>query len=150
MIWIIKFLQKRPSDLQIRVLRIIFWLIIAWSVYYNFIYLNKSLDLNFYWYDLSAYEIYFKYGIWAIWLVPIIIWAFDICLFRKKYIRWIQSILWILLFYIAIWIFPDSAKIDIDFLFIILSIIVLIAWISGKCITKKCMRYKEKITKIRV
>jgi hypothetical protein len=29
-------------------------------------------------------------------------------------------------------------------------VLPLIAWITGKCITSKCLKYKEKITKIRV
>jgi hypothetical protein len=31
-----------------------------------------------------------------------------------------------------------------------MAILPLIAWITGKCITSNCMKFAEKITKIRV
>lgn len=161
LMWFVKFIQKRPSDKTIRIWRITFWIIFMALIYYNLIYLWKDikslyLNFSFFWYVLSQWYTlsdntleYVKYWIMALWLIPIIIWASDICILRKKYIRYIQIIFWILMFYIA-WIIQSWANLDVDFVIWLMWLLPLVAWITWKCITKKCLKYWEKITKIRV
>jgi len=155
MMWFIKFMQKRPSDLTIKLGRIIFGLLLVWSLYYNLIYNVSeidSIDRNFFWTDLSASTVeYIKYFFIWVWIVPIFMGLTNICLFKKKYMRIIQIIFGILLFYIADQIIPfDADSLDVDVLIWFMWVLPLIAWITGKCITSNCMKFAEKITKIRV
>ncbi len=146
----LKILTKRPSDKFIKISKIIFWLTLILSLYYNLIYLNKEIDSSFFWYTIdNNYIICIKYFIVSLWLVPLIMWAFNICMLKSKYIRILQIIFAILLFYTSTK-FKDSPDLDIDVLLVIIAFFPLLAWITGKCITSKCLRYKEKITKIRV
>ena len=154
MMWIINFIQKRPSDLTIRVWRIIFGLILAWSLYYNFFYQLEAntieSELIFGLINLTEqWVIYLMYFFVALWLIPIIMWATNICLLKKKYMRIIQIVFWIILFYISS-IIVESATLDIDSLIAFMWLLPFIAWITWKCITSNCMKYAEKITKIRV
>lgn len=150
MMWFIKFMQKRPSDTTIRISRVVFWLILVFALYYNLIIQNWAIDSNFFWVDISeSTQLYIKYAIVALWIVPIYMWATNICLLKKKHMRILQSIFWILLFYISgkIVEWPDM---DVDTLVAFMWIFPLFAWITGKCITSNCLKYKETITKIRV
>jgi len=150
MIWLIKFLQKRPSDLTIRILRIILGLILILGWYYNFIYQGDSFETNYFWMDVSEwFNLYIKYIIIAMWFVPLTVWIINKCLFKKKHIKIIQIVVWVLLMYISTKI-VESPNLDFDSLLGIIWFFVILAWITWKCITKKCLKYKEKITKIRV
>ena len=153
--WILSFLQKRPSDLTIRVWRIIFGLILIGALYYNLIYNKEAIDTidkNFFWVDLDSSILeYIKYLFIWVWVVPVIMGIANICLLKKKYIRIVQIIFWIMLFYIANQIIPaDPDTLDVDVLVWFMWLLPLLAWITWKCITSNCMKYKEKITKIRV
>jgi hypothetical protein len=44
----------------------------------------------------------------------------------------------------------ETPTLDVDALLFLLAFPALFAAITGKCITSKCMKYKEKIQKIRV
>lgn len=150
--WFAKFMQKRPSDNTIKIWRILFWLILSWSLYYNFYYQTEvnNLVTNFFWVDLSSQTIeYIKYTFISLWIIPIFMWITNICLLKKKYMRIIQIIFWILLFYMSSQISPTN-KLDIDVLILFMWFLPLIAWITWKCITSNCLKYMEKITKIRV
>lgn len=148
---IAKFVTKRPTDKTIRLGRVIFWLLYMALIWYNLIYLGKPIDNIYFGYLLDENElIYLKYGIWAIWLIPVLMWAFDICLLRKKYVRIVQIIFGIILIYIANWIILESPDLDVDVAIGLMSILPILAGITGKCITKTCMRYREKVIKIRV
>jgi len=153
--WFIKLLQKRPSDLTIRLGRIIFGLLLIGSLYYNLFYNKDALDTidnNFFWVDLDSNIVtYITYFFLAVWLVPLIMWITNICLLKRKYVKIIQIIFAILLFYIANQIIPfDEDALDVDVLIWFMAIFPLLAWITGKCITTGCMKHMEKITKIRV
>lgn len=155
MMWFVKFMQKRPSDLTIRIWRIIFGLVLIWSLYYNLFYNVSALDKldnNFFWFDLSSTTVeYISYFFVWIWIVPIVMWITNVCLLKKKYIRIVQIVFWIMLFYIANQILPfDVDSLDVDVLIGFMWLLPLIAWITGKCITTGCMKYAEKLTKIRV
>jgi hypothetical protein len=148
--WLINFIKKRPSDKTILLSRIVFWLIFSWSLYYNLIFLNKWLDTNFFWIDVSESTVlYIKYFFISLWLIPIIVWITNVCLFKSLKIRILQIVYWILLFYISAKI-KESATLDIDVLIWFMWLFPLFAWITWKCITWKCLRYWYKIEKIRV
>lgn len=150
--WFIKFMQKRPSDTNISIGRIILGLIIISSLYYNLIVQGDNISTNYFWIDVPEQSIiYIKFFFISLWLIPLIMWLTRICLLKKKWIKIVQIILWILLFYVSSQIEPlDPNKLDVDTLIGVLWIIPLFAWITWKCITTKCLKYKEKITKIRV
>lgn len=152
MLWLLKIIQKRPSDNTIKFWRIIFGLILSWALYYNFFYTWDTLESNFFGIEVSSKIIkYIEYGFISLWVIPIIMWITNICLLKKKYMRYIQIFFAIVLFYISSKIeIAEPNKLDVDTLVWILWLLPLIAWITGKCVTTKCLKYKEKITKIRV
>jgi len=144
-------MKKRPSDKTILLSRIVFWLILSWGLYYNLIYpLNKWLDTNYFWIDVSESTIlYIKYFFIALWVVPLILGVTNLCMFKSKYVRIIQIVFWILLFYVSAKI-KESPTLDIDVLIWFMWLFPLFAWITWKCITTKCLKYWQKISKIRV
>jgi len=152
MMWFIKFLQKRPSDKTILIGRMLFWMILIASLYYNLIIQWDKLETNFFWMEIPEnYIIYIKYFFIALWIIPIIMWLFNLCILKKKWMKIIQIIFWITLFYISSKIIsPDANKLDVDALVWFMWVLPLIAWITGKCITTKCLKFWETITKIRV
>lgn len=150
MLWLINFIKKRPSDKTILLSRILFWLLLSWSLYYNLIYLNKSLDTNYFWIEVSETTIlYIKYFFIALWVVPLFLGLTNLCMFKSKFVRIIQIIFGITLFYVSAKI-KESPTLDIDVLVWFMWIIPLFAWITWKCITTKCLKYGQKIEKIRV
>jgi hypothetical protein len=161
MMWIAKVFMSRPSDKTIATWRIIFGLLLSLTLYYNLIYLwkwidNLFLDFSIFWYVISYWWVMnnselliVKYWFSAMWLVPIIMWLTNMCLFKKKYMRITQITFAFVLFYIAA-IINESATLDIDTLIWFMWILPLFAWITGKCISAKCLKFWEKITKIRV
>ncbi len=150
LMWIAQFAMKRPTDKTIRIWRIVFGLILILSLYYNLIILNKWVETTYFGQNLANYEMIIKYIVIAIWIVPVFMWATNICLAKKKYVKIIQIIFAILLMFIAWSVLEEYPSIDIDFLVWIMSILPLFAWITWKCITSNCLKYNEKITKIRV
>jgi len=146
----IKFIQKRPSDKTIKTWRIIFWLILIASLYYNLIFQWDALETNFFWKELTNETLnYIKYSFIAIWIVPVFMWITNICLLPKKYMRFIQIFFAIILFFISGKILSWD-DLDIETLIWIMALLPLVAWITWKCITSNCMKYMEKINKIRV
>jgi len=152
MMWFVKFMQKRPSDLIIRVSRILFGLILISTLYYNLMIQWDKVDSNFFWVDLGSTVVeYITYFFIGVWIFPLIMWITNKCLLKKKYLRIIQIVFGIFLFYVANQILPlDPDKLDVDVLIWIMWILPLVAWITGKSITSSCMKHHEKITKIRV
>lgn len=143
-------MKKRPSDKTILLSRILFWLIISGGLYYNLIYLNKGLETNYFWVEVSESTIlYIKYFFIALWIIPLILWITNLCMFKSKFVRIIQIIFGILLFYVSAKI-QESPTLDIDVLIGFMWLFPLFAWITGKCITTKCLKYWQKIEKIRV
>ncbi|MFK7779662.1 MAG: hypothetical protein QM490_00810 [Candidatus Gracilibacteria bacterium] len=143
-------MQKRPSDNTIRISRIIFGVILIGTLYYNLIIQGDAIQSSLFWQELSTTQIeYVKYIAIALGIIPIFMGATNVCLLKKKYIRIVQIIFAIILFYISS-IIVEGPSLDVDSLIAIMGFFPLIAGITGKCITTKCMRYAEKITKIRV
>ncbi len=152
MFWILNFLKKRPSDKTIMIAKIIFWLLISISAYYSLIYGNTQIETSLFFGNLILSDNWVfitKYIIVALWLIPIIMWSTNICLLKSKYMRYIQVFFWIILLYISN-IIISTANLWVETLYWILWIFPVFAWITWKCITTKCLRYKQKITKIRI
>ena len=149
---IMKFLQSRPSDTTIRLIRIFFWLMYIWVLYYNF-FLNTPLNEiqdNLFWISISDnVRVAMKYIITAFWLLPLIMWATNLCIAKAKYVRIWEIVFGILLFYFS-HIIVEWPDLDVDALLIFMWLIPLFWWITGKMITSKCMNYWYKQTKIRV
>ena len=145
----VSFMQKRPSDMTIRIWRIIFGLILILSLYYNLIVQNQEIENTFLFINIEKQIDYVKYGLIALWIIPIIMWAVKICILKKKYMRIVQIVFWIFLFYVSS-IIVKWPTLDVDSLIAFMWILPLIAWITGKCIPSYCMKFAEKITKIRV
>jgi len=150
MIWLIKFLQKRPSDLTIRILRIIIGLILVLWWYYNLIYQPTDLETTYFWMDVSEwFNVYIEYIIVAMWFIPLIVWITNKCFLKKKYAKIMQIVIGFLLMYFSSKI-EESPNLDYDSLLWIIWFLLILIWITWKWITTKCLKYKEKITKIRV
>ena len=150
--WILGFIQKRPSDTTISIWRILFWIILISSLYYNLIFQWVNISTNYFWIDVpNDIIIYIKFLFISFWIIPLVMWLTKVCLLKKKWMRIIQIIFWIALFYMAGSIIPEgSATLEVDALIGFMWILPLFAGITWKCITTKCLKYKEKITKIRV
>ncbi len=150
MMWIIKFMQKRPSDANIRISRIIFGLILIFSLYYNLIIQGDVIDSNFFWLEINEIHAnYIKYVMISLWIIPVFMWISNVCLLKKKHMRIFQLFFAIILFYIS-WKIVDWPDLDIDSLILFMWLFPLFAWITWKCITSNCLKYKEKINKIRI
>ncbi len=68
---------------------------------------------------------------------------------KSKIVRIIQIIFSVLLF-IAASVIIEGPDLDINTLVFIFAFLPMFAWITWKCITSKCLKYWEKVTKIRV
>jgi len=154
MMWLINFIQKRPSDNTIYFGRIIFGIILIASLYYNLIVQWDKLENDFIWLFENVSEqsiMILKYVLVWLWIIPIIMWIARICFLKKKYMRIIQAVFGIFLLYISSKIIPgDANKLDVDSLIAFLWLLPLFAGITWKCIASKCLKFGEKITKIRV
>lgn len=142
-------MQKRPSDMTVRVGRILFGLILITTLYYNLIIQWDAIETTFLFMNIENQIDNVKYALVALWIIPLFMWAVKICMLKKKYMRIIQIIFWIFLFYIS-WIIVEWPELDVDSLIAFMGILPLLAWITWKCIPSYCMKFAEKITKIRV
>ena len=143
-------MQKRPSDSTIRIGRVVFWLILISTLYYNLIIQWDAIQSNLFWIEYTESQLeYIKYWIVWLWIIPLYMWISNVCLLQKKHMKKIQIAFGIILFYISS-IIVEWAELDVDSLIALMWILPLFAWITWKCITSKCMKYAEKITKIRV
>ncbi|MDD3794246.1 MAG: hypothetical protein PHI37_05505 [Candidatus Gracilibacteria bacterium] len=152
MLGFIKFLQKRPSDKTIIIGRILFGVIYMSAMYYNFFVQENpnTFENVFFWQEVSEQTLnYISYFIIGIGIVPIIMGATNICVAKKSIMRIVQIIFGISLFYISSKI-VEGPDLDIDALVFFMAFLPFFAGITGKCITSKCMKYGEKVTKIRV
>jgi len=142
-------MQKRPSDMTIRVWRVIFGLILISTLYYNLIIQWDSIETSFLFMNIENNVEYVKYALVALWIIPVFMWSVKVCVLKKKYMRIVQIVFWIFLFYVSS-IIVEGPSLDVDSLIAFMWILPLLAWITGKCIPSYCMKFAEKITKIRV
>jgi hypothetical protein len=171
---LVEFFQKRPKDRTILLGRIIFGIIIALLIGLNFndIHILHLPDF------VKPYEFYKKLGLFIFALVPILMGATGMCLTKRKYVRIIQICFGFVLIIIGDWfiemkvpvvqdtptttqsgsldygaitdVATPSKPINVGFWIALLGILPLLAGITGKCITSKCLKYGEIIKKIRV
>lgn len=170
---LIEFLQKRPKDSTILFGRIGFGLIIALVLGLNLSTISLHLPTS-----LQAYETGILYGLFIFAIVPIFMGVSNICLMKRKYLRIMQICFGIVLMftgnllidtkvtapeksvittqsgsldYAAIAQVKSTEKpVNVGFWIALLGILPIIAGITGKCITSKCLKYGEVIKKIRV
>lgn len=157
----IEILKKRPSDSIIRIIQVVFSIVFMGTLYYNLIYLGKNLDYKYasdFISNFSAtftptsaeiYKEYIVYSIMVLWLPPLLVWVFNLCIMKKLYMRITLFVYAMIIFYIWAF-FPQSTSIDYDFIITLLGLAPLMWAITGKSIQKKCFRTWEKVTKIRV
>lgn len=167
---LVAFMQKRPSDKQIMIFRVWLWMLIWLLLVLSY---SRWDSVSRFWLE-AKYEDIIKYSFFIFAIVPIIMWIFakKICVAKKKTVRIIQLIVWIMLIMIGNNIHPketiqiqdNSTTIDLQSvnnkkteksinywtIIALLGILPILAWATGKCITSNCMKYKEKVTKIRV
>ena len=170
----IEFLRKRPKDRTILMGRIVFGLVIALLIGLNFNDITILHLPDF----VQPYEFYKKCGLFIFALVPIFMGATQICLAKRKYVRIIQICFGLLLIVSGTWFIDmktsttqnpvvttnsgsldygaitevkvPSKPINVGFWVALLGFLPLLAGITGKCITSKCLKYGEVIKKIRV
>lgn len=150
MLKIIQFVQKRPSDNTVRITWIIFGLIIILAGYYNLIYQGDALNETIFGYEVSEKAaVFIKYRIIALGAFPLVKWIVNKCFLPKKYIKYLQLLLALLLFTASSTI-KETSQLDFDTLLVFMWLLPLFSWITGKFITSTCLKYWEKVTKIRV
>lgn len=171
----IEFLQKRPSDRTILNARMIFGIVIALLLGLNFSEITLNLPES-----LQMYGREIQYGLFIFAVVPFLMGATGICLAKRKYVRIIQIVFGIVLLVVGNALIDmkgvptienqptqtqstgalDYATIaetqaiskpmNVGFWIALLGIFPFFAGITGKCITSKCLKYREIIKKIRV
>lgn len=174
MLKFIEFLKKRPKDSTIRIWRIIVWLLILFLIWIHF--QDLRVELLSAWTSAET-VLYIKYSLFILWILPILFWVINPCIAKRKYIKIAQIIFWLIL--IILWnnitaekpivvedkVIANSGSIDVAeitskvneskpinvwFFIALIWFLQIIAWVSGKCITSKCIKHWETITKIRV
>lgn len=170
----VEFLKKRPTDRTILMGRIIFGLTIALILGLNLEHFSLHLPQT-----LLSYEEGIKYGLFILAIVPIFMGATNVCMAKRKYIKMIQMVFGVVLIIVGNWLIviqyesPEAKKdavvasgsldyaslnqktstskpLDTGFWIALLGVLPLLAGITGKCITSKCLKYGEVIKKIRV
>lgn len=173
MFQLIEFLKKRPSDLSIRIIRVLFSLGIAALL----ILARADYTLPF----QSHYESFaliVKYVLAALFVVHAIVFGFlRLCVTKRATMKKLQMLSGVLMLVLGnlmgTALAPHESAtstqhgpvsisnldqatvqprnpINVGFYFALLGLLPLIAGISGKMITSSCLRYGEKIVKIRV
>lgn len=170
---LIEFLRKRPKDSTILFGRIGFGLLIALILGLNLDTIALHLPVS-----LQAHETGVLYGLFIFAIVPIFMGVSNICLMKRKYLRIMQICFGVILMLIgnlliytktttpennttttqsgsldygAIAQVKSAEKpVNVGFWIALLGILPMLAGITGKCITSKCLKYGEVIKKIRV
>jgi putative Ca2+/H+ antiporter (TMEM165/GDT1 family) len=172
---LVEFFQKRPSDMTIRMMKILMGLIIIalLGIYFNDFTLPVFPD---------SYALYVKYALFILGVMPLFGGITGLCMAKRKTMRIMQLIMGILFIVFGNLITMDTPVVveapkpvvqsgsEIDYNATLnqqdvkvpskpLNIGAIIAWLSifplfggitGKCITEKCLKYGEIIKKIRV
>ena len=150
MLWFLKILTKRPSDLNIRLLKIVFWLVLAGGTYYSFMMAGAEWKDNLLFDNFipNTADVY-TYALIAMWAFIAITWALNLNLLKSKYARILHILVWIDMFF-AMNYMKETATLGFDTVLLLLWIIAIISGVTGKFITKKWLRAAQKVTKIRV
>ncbi len=146
----LQLLMKRPTDKQIRYAKIFLWivLIVLWVV--AFWVQHLTLENTIFWFNIDPMtQKILAYVIIALGVFPLVMGWLDINLLSRGRTRILQAIFWVLLMFVS-GLFIDSASLTVDIFYFLIGLIVAIAGITGKAITKKGLKTGQKITKIRV
>jgi len=85
----------------------------------------------------------------GIGIIPLVLWGLDINLLSRGRTRILQIVFAIILFIIS-GMFVETPTLSVDIFYFLLWLVVFIAGVTGKAITKKGLKTGQKITKIRV
>lgn len=143
-------ITKRPKDSTIWMSLTAFWVLLIAALSYNLLFQGDTLETSFFWIELDDQVVQIlKYVFVAVGLLPLYLWLTRQCLLKKKHMRILQAAFWVILFYMSSKV-TETGKLDVDELLFILAFFPILAGATGKMIASTCMRYKEKINKIRV
>ena len=148
---LIETLRAKPSDRNIRIIRVVFAIILLGVIYFGF---SKTT------WEFSNIPKEVLYALYLFPFIGLIRGIFDPGIMRRKLWKWTQVTLWGLMLILS-WFFIETdtggsvsvAKIvDTDFWIWFFGFWLLLAGltIASKNITLKNERYGEKVTKIRV
>ena len=150
MFWFLKILTKRPTDLNIRLFKILFWLILSVWAYYSFFMTGAEWKENLMFDNfIPNTAMVYSYALVAMWAIIALVWIADLNLLKSKYARILHILVWIDLLF-AMWYMKETATLGFDTVLLLLWIIAIISGVTGKFITKKWLRAAQKVTKIRV
>ena len=150
MLWFLKILTKRPSDMNIRLLKIVFWLILAAWTYYSFMMAGAEWKENLMFDDfIPNTAMFYTYAYIAMWVLIVITWALNLNFLKSKYARILHILVWVDLLF-GMNYMKETATLGFDTVLLLLWIVAIISGVTGKFITKKWLRAAQKVTKIRV
>ena len=175
---LIEFLKKRPTDITIRILRVMGFGGLAGLL----IYTQPQYMLPFvnYYSQYESYAVYALAGIFV--LIALVFGAAGLCVFRRSTMKKVQMITGLLLMILGFSLssqLPESSGSDIKCItgtkggcdspinlseyttdstsplgpkapLIIIGLLTLLGGLTGKMVTQSCAKYKEVIKKIRV
>lgn len=143
-------IMKRPTDKQIKTIKIIFGIALILTGILAFNIQNLQIQDTIFGQVLtSEYKMYLSYAIMSLGVFPLFLGGLDINILSRGRTRILQIVFGILLMFIS-GLFTETATLSADILYFLLGLGVLIAGITGKVITKKGLKTGQKITKIRV
>lgn len=143
-------IMKRPSDSQIRIAKVVIGIMLILTGIAAFNIQNLSLENSIFWINLdTTAKEYLSYGIMGLWIIPILLGWLDINILSRWRTRILQIAFWVLLFIIS-WAFIETPTLSVDIFYFLIWLVIFIAWVTGKAITKKGLKTGQKITKIRV
>ena len=142
--------MKRPTDKQVRMIKIILGVILILTGIVAFRVQGLELQDSLLGIMLTEQtKQYVAYAIVLMGAIPLVLGGLDINVLSRGYTRILQITFAIILFIIS-GAFKETATLSVDIVYFLLGLGVLIAGITGKAITKKGLKHGQKITKIRV
>lgn len=142
--------MKRPTDKQVRMIKIILGVILILTGILAFRVQGLELEDSLLGIALTEQtKQYIAYVIVLMGAIPLVLGGLDINVLSRGYTRILQITFAIILFIIS-GAFKETATLSVDIVYFLVALGVLIAGITGKAITKKGLKHGQKITKIRV
>lgn len=142
--------MKRPSDKQIKLIKIAFGILLVLTSVLVFAVQKLSLEDNFFGISLTEnYKIYLSYAIFTLGFIPLVLGGLDINILSRGRTRILQIVFGVFLMFLS-GAFIETPTLSADILYFLLGLAAFFAGITGKLITKKGLKTGQKITKIRV
>lgn len=143
-------IMKRPSDKQIRIAKIMLWIMLILTGIAAFNLQNLTLEDSLFGIALNTNtKMYLSYAIMGLWVIPLVLGGLDINVLSRGRTRILQIAFAIILFIIS-GMFIETATLSVDIFYFLFGLIIFFAGVTGKAITKKGLKTGQKITKIRV